>query len=144
MPHRWPARQGGSHASAECVGVLAWVAPHPPPIVLVCPTGAAIAFGALVAEAGGSQRQRLLHPGTAIVIGLLFYEWLLWGICFLFCLLMHGGGGIDGQCVTYLNCTLTFPPSPPLCPALCLVQFLVYEQNILRIVEILQGKVPLG
>ncbi len=34
MLRRWPVRQGGYHASAECVGVLAWV---------VCPTGAAIA-----------------------------------------------------------------------------------------------------
>jgi hypothetical protein len=62
MPRRWPARQGGSHASAECVGVLAWVAPHPPPIVLVCPTGAAIAFGALVAEAGGVAEATFIAP----------------------------------------------------------------------------------
>ena len=60
MLRRWPARQGGYHASAECVGVLAWVAPHPPPIVLVCPTGAIIAFGALVAEAGGVTEATLI------------------------------------------------------------------------------------
>jgi hypothetical protein len=47
---------------AECVGVLAWVAPRPPPIVLVCPTGAAIAFGALVAEAGGVAEATLIAP----------------------------------------------------------------------------------
>ena len=53
MPRRWPARQGGPHASAECVGVLAWV---------VCPTGAAIAFGALVAEAGGVAEATFIAP----------------------------------------------------------------------------------
>ena len=56
-----------------------------------------------------------------------------------------GWVGVDGQCLTYLNFMLTFCPfPPPLRPALCSVQFLVYEQNILRIVKILQGKVPLG
>jgi hypothetical protein len=34
----------------------------PPPIVLVCPTGAAIAFGALVAEAGGVAEATFIAP----------------------------------------------------------------------------------
>ena len=34
-----------------------------------------------------------------------------------------------------LNCTLTSPLPPPLCPALCSVQFLAYEQNIRPLVS---------
>ena len=88
----------------------------PPPLCLSVQLAPPLRLVLLSPRQEESQRQRLLHPGTAIVNGLLFYEWLLWGICFLFCLLMHGGGGVDGQCVTYLNCTLTFPPSPPTLP----------------------------
>ena len=129
MLRRWPARQGGYHASAECVGVLAWV---------VCPTGAAFAFGALVVEAGGvaclsnwrrhcvwcsCRRGRRSRRGN-VYCTLAPRSWLvsffMSGFCggsasFFACWCM-GGGGVDGQCVTYLNCTLTFPPSPPTLP----------------------------
>jgi hypothetical protein len=69
---------------------------------LVCPTGAAIAFGALVAEVGGVAEATLIAPWHRD------RDWspfLRSGRCggsasFSVAKAWGGGGGVDGQCLT--------------------------------------------
>ena len=70
----------------------------------------------------------------------------MWGIWFLFCCRGWGGGGVDSQCLTYLNCTIAspLPPSHPALPSVWFSSLSYKEKLYIILVAIFQGKVPLS
>jgi hypothetical protein len=85
--------------SSALVFLRGW--PLTPPIVLVCPTGAAIAFGALVAKAGGVAEATLIAPWHRNRDWSPFLRSGKCGGSASFSVAKAwGGGGVDGQCLT--------------------------------------------
>ena len=99
------------------------------PFALVGSTGAAIVFGDLVAEAGGVADATFIAPLHRDCDWSLF---LMSGFCggsasFFACRYMGGGSALMVNVLLISIICLPFAHSPPLHPALCLVQFLVLQ-----------------